>query len=626
MTEPPIVRLLALGPPEVRVDDEAVSLFPKRRAVLIYLVLAASDGVVRRDALLPVFWPEAEEARARNSLNQNLHQLRRTLGDGVILSRGQEELVVGDRLRSDVERFEAHLGTGDLDAALELYRGDFLEGFHVRGAPDFERWMDGMRARLRRRARDAAVELAAEAEESGRLPEAAGRLRRATEIDPAAEEVARERIRLLLAAGDRVAARRAYGRLARRLHTRLGLEPSEATRRVLTEAGVDPGEPRSPPDLVTVPSPARSLASDLTDRARELVRVGRTENAAARELLEQATRLDPTHGPAFAARARATAHWVQLFGGPWEELRSALRAARRALEIDPELPEAHFARAFSLEAAGRASEAVRAYGSLLRLRPEHREAMAHLGRSLRFGGDFAAALRRMRRALRHAGPQPELHHELAIIHHSLGHDDAGEELYHRTLESRPGFRWAEGSWIYWDLVKGRPDRARRRADRMVKREPDGFVGRFAAGDAYLAAEDSEGAIRHYERCYQLDPDSRHSGILRSTRTALGFAHLKGGDAVRGRELLDAAEAEDLRALHAGASYGGLHFDLASIYAARGESDRALTWLIKAYRGGWLQHDLMEVDPLFRSLRGDQEFQEVRRAMERTVDEQRDRIS
>lgn len=51
-----------------------------------------------------------------------------------------------------------------------------------------------------------------------------------------------------------------------------------------------------------------------------------------------------------------------------------------------------------------------------------------------------------------------------------GHEDEGEELYHRTLEEKPGFRWAEGSWIYLDLVKGRPDRARRRADRMVDRE------------------------------------------------------------------------------------------------------------------------------------------------------------
>lgn len=626
MTERSIVRLLALGPPEVRVHDEVLPLYPKRLAVLVYVALAASDGVVRRDALLAAFWPEADESGARNALNQNLHHLRRALGDGAIVSRGQEEVVVGDRLRTDVERFGGHLEAGELDAALALYRGDFLEGFHVRGAPGFERWLDGMRARLRRRARDAAAELAADAEEAGRLPEAAGRLRRAMEIDPAAEGVARELIRLLLAAGDRTAAQRAYRRLARRLHMRLGLRPSEATRRVMREGGLHPEPFRPPPDVVSLPSPTRSLASDLTARAQELLQVGRAENAAARELLEQATRLEATYAPAFAARARATAHWVQLFGGPWEELGSASGAARRALELDPELPEAHFARAFSLEAAGRAPEAVQGYRSLLQLRPGHREAIAHLGRSVMFGGDFAEAHRWMERARREADPRPEIDHELAIIHHTLGHDDAGEEFYRRALEEQPGFRWAEGSWIYFDLVKGRPDRARRRADRMVDREPDGFVGRFAAADARLAAEDFEGAIRHYERCYRLDPDSRHSGILRATRTALGFAHLEGGDPARGQELLDAAEIENRRALRAGASYGGLHYDLASIYAARGESERSLEWLARAYRAGWLQHDLLKVDPIFRSLRNHPEFGDLRRAMEQAVDEQRDRVS
>lgn len=625
MSERSTIRMLALGPPEVRIDHEAIALSPKRLAVLAHLALASPDGVTRRDTLLATFWPESDRSHARNALNQVLHHLRRRLGPGVIQSRGQEELAVGEELRTDVERFVAHLEVGEPDAALHLYRGSFLEGFHIGGAPRFERWLDGMRGELRRRARDAAVTRAAEAEKAGHLAEAAGRLRRALEIDPAGEGVAHDLIRLLLEAGNRAAAQREYRRIARRLHTELGLRPPEKTRRMMAEAGLDPRPFRRAPDIVSVPSPARSLAADLTARARELLQVGRSENRAARELLEQATRLDAGYAPAHAALARATAHWVQLFGGPWEALGSALGAARQALDTQPELPEAHFGRAFSLEAAGRAPEAVRAYRSLLRLRPNDHEAGAHLGRSLLFGGNFAEALRWMEDLHREVGPQAELTHELALIHHNLGHDEEGDELYHRTLGEQPGFRWAEGSWIYFDLVKGRPDRARRRAHRMVDREPDGFVGRFAAGDTRLAAGDFEGAIRHYERCYRLDPDSRHSGILRATRTALGFAHLEGGDVVRGRELLDAAEKEDLRALHAGASYGGLHYDLASIHAARGESEQALDWLRSAYQAGWLQHDLLEVDPVFRSLRNHGEYERIRQAMKGNVEEQRRKV-
>jgi len=33
--------------------------------------------------------------------------------------------------------------------ALDLYRGDLLEGFFIRGAPEFEQWLEDERARLK---------------------------------------------------------------------------------------------------------------------------------------------------------------------------------------------------------------------------------------------------------------------------------------------------------------------------------------------------------------------------------------------------------------------------------------------------------------------------------------------
>lgn len=625
MSERSTIWLLALGAPRVRVDDGPVSLPPKRLAVFVYLALASQGGIVRRDSLLGIFWPESDEERARNALNQVVHHLRRTLGRDVIESRGDQELAVGEGVHTDVGRFEDELAVGDHEAALDLYSGDFLEGFHLVGAPEFERWLDGMQARLRRRARDAAALLAAAAEEAGRLPEAVGKLRRALDIDPSKEALARDLIRLLLAAGDRIAAQREYRRFARQLHTRLGLRPSEATRRMIAEAGLDPDARRPGPDIVSLSSPARRVASDLTDRASDLLEAGRAGNTAGRELLEQALRLDPKYAPAHAAYAQAICHWVQLFGGPWEGVGTALEAARRALELEPELPEAHFARAFSLETGGRSSEAARAYRRLLELRPHHVEGASHLGRNLQFSGDFVGALRWTEDRLQQSGPEPDLKFQLGMVHYCLGHDDEGEEHYRRTLEERPDFRWAQGSWIYFDFVKGRLDRAQHRADRMLETEPGGFIGLFATGDTRLALGDFEGAIRAYERCYGLGPDSRHSGILRATRTALGFAHLEGGDPAHGRALLTAAEREDRRALRAGVEFGGVHYDLASIHAARGEIEQAFSWLERAYRAGWLQHELLRVDPLLDSLRDDERLADIEAAMKRNVRRQRERL-
>ncbi|MHC4610926.1 MAG: hypothetical protein ACYS7M_11335, partial [Planctomycetota bacterium] len=65
---------------------------PKRLALLV--ILAAESGLVRRDRLLPLLWPELSEPRARAALSTSLSYLRRFLGDGVITNRGAQEVGV----------------------------------------------------------------------------------------------------------------------------------------------------------------------------------------------------------------------------------------------------------------------------------------------------------------------------------------------------------------------------------------------------------------------------------------------------------------------------------------------------------------------------------------------------
>lgn len=626
MPEPRTIRLFTLGPPEVRMDDSGVKLSPKLLALLVYLAVASPRGVTRRDTLLATFWPDRDGSRARNALSQALHRLRKELGRRVIENRGQEELVLGGHVRSDVEGFSAHLDAESLDEALELYRGEFLEGFHLSGAPGFERWLDGVRARLRREAREAGLRLASSEERDGRTAEAAGRLRRALEIVPNDEAIARRLIRLHLDAGERAAALRAYRRLARRMDTTLGALPSEETRALLEEAGAVPEVPISAPDVISPPPPARRIACDLTERAEELMEAGAAENSAARELLTQAARFDPGYAPALATSARAIARWVERYGGAREEIAAALDVAQQALKADPELPSAHFARGYSLEVAGRLEDASRAYRTTLEIRGDHLEASAHLGRTLLLIGDFAAALRWSERVVREREPDAETLLDLGLIHHCLGEDDEGRQMYARSLAEAPEMRFAEGSRVYWDFVRERRDRSLRRAQRLAEKDPDGVVASFAAGDAHLVARDFAAAIPFYERCHRANPDTRQMGYMRSTRTALGYAHLRGGDADRGRQLLAEAERDNRAALATGVSYGGFHYDLAAVYAARGENERALDWLERSYRAGWLQHEFLEVDPLMDSVRGDDRYEDVMAAIQQNIRDQRERLS
>src|SRR2546430_3738944 len=113
---------------------------PRRVALLAYLAAATPRRLHRRDSLLALFWPELDQEHARAALRQALHGLRHALGDGVLVTRGDEDIGLdAERIRCDVVEFARAAEVGRLADALDLYRGDLLEGFFIRGAPEFER-------------------------------------------------------------------------------------------------------------------------------------------------------------------------------------------------------------------------------------------------------------------------------------------------------------------------------------------------------------------------------------------------------------------------------------------------------------------------------------------------------
>ena len=93
----------------------------------------------------------------------------------------------------DARRFESLLAKGDLRAALEVYRGDFLDGFFVPGvSQEFEEWVAATRHRLRGRASTAAWTMAADDERNGHASSALHWARRATQLDRDSETGVRD--------------------------------------------------------------------------------------------------------------------------------------------------------------------------------------------------------------------------------------------------------------------------------------------------------------------------------------------------------------------------------------------------------------------------------------------------
>jgi DNA-binding SARP family transcriptional activator len=226
------VRLL--GSVEIRdaagSESDALPRQPKRLGLLSYLATAQPRGFHRRDKLVALFWPEASQEQARHSLSQALHVLRSELGQAAVRGRGDSDVAIDEAsISCDVVEFEQAVEAGEYEEALDLYRGDLLEGLFVREASEFERWLEDERTRLREKASGAAWALAHEHIAADHLVDAERIAQRALLLVATDESEVRRFIQALADAGDRAAAVRFYERFTQRLRAEYEIEPDPVT-------------------------------------------------------------------------------------------------------------------------------------------------------------------------------------------------------------------------------------------------------------------------------------------------------------------------------------------------------------------------------------------------------------
>jgi DNA-binding SARP family transcriptional activator len=197
----------------------------RRRLALLALLAVARDRGMNRDKIQAYLWPESDSERARHGLNQLLYFQRHHLeDDGLIL--GQKTLRLNPALITcDMWDVEDALAEADHEAVATLYRGSFLDGFHMRGSPTFEKWVDQQRSRLEQRCLEAIRALACAAAAHGDARAAASWWRRALEIDPFDSEMVLRLVEASIASGDRAGALQHAQRHVDLLRSELGLAP-----------------------------------------------------------------------------------------------------------------------------------------------------------------------------------------------------------------------------------------------------------------------------------------------------------------------------------------------------------------------------------------------------------------
>jgi serine/threonine-protein kinase len=271
-------RLEALGGLTIVDQSRARVATQPRRLALLALLAAAEFRGLSRAKLQAYLWPESAADSARHGLEQLVYYLRRQVGPDLFL--GPDPLRLNPAvITSDISQFEQALAASRLSEAVSLYRGPFLDGFYLNGAPEFERWVEDERGRLAAACRRGLLQLADKAEAAGRWDEAAGWWRKLVAMDPLSERAALGLMRALVAAGDRTAAlvfARNYATLVTsELAAPVPPEISACIARLGTEASPSTAaplpEPATPLRTLTVPA-SEEGSSSLGAAARQVDR------------------------------------------------------------------------------------------------------------------------------------------------------------------------------------------------------------------------------------------------------------------------------------------------------------------------------------------------------------------
>jgi DNA-binding SARP family transcriptional activator len=231
---------------------------PRRRLLALLALIAGHDAPgISRDKLLAYLWPDKETRHARNSLKQALYSLRQSPGIPLVTCAGGALRLDRRFIQVDLWQFETALEQADEQAAVELYRGPYLDGFYVSGLFEFERWVEAERQRLRHHYADALRVLAERAEWSGNQAGAVEWWRRLTAAEPLCSTAALGLMRALAAAGDSTAAREHARIHAAYVRAELGGPVSEEVVAFANRLRTEPVPRERPPLTATSGSSAR---------------------------------------------------------------------------------------------------------------------------------------------------------------------------------------------------------------------------------------------------------------------------------------------------------------------------------------------------------------------------------
>ena len=226
----------------------------------------------------------------------------------------------------------------------------------------------------------------------------------------------------------------------------------------------------------------------------------------ARQMFNKAIEIDPDYARAYAGVADACSMLYTYFDAREFNLRQADIASRKAMELDPELAEAHVARGLAVSLKKEFAEAEKEFETAMKLDPKLYEAAYWYGRALQSAGRFQEAVKMFERACALRPEDYQAAGFLAQAYGSLGmvaERDAGLrkalKLMEDRLELNPDDARAANLAAAFSARLGDLPKAVEYADRSLGIDPDDPMLLYNVACTYVALNRIEDAMNCLER-------------------------------------------------------------------------------------------------------------------------------
>jgi len=277
---------------------------------------------------------------------------------------------------------------------------------------------------------------------------------------------------------------------------------------------------------------------------------------------EQALKLDPNYALAYCGLADNYAYMGSVVMPEKEAIAKEKEFAQKALELDPELAEAHMSLALTLVADYDWRNGLKEFDRALELNPNLAFAYELQAWTVNGLGRFDEAIAKTRKAV-----------ELDPLN--------------------PFFQMSLSFYQYWARQY---DDAIVQARKTLEMDPNSAISHVLLGLSFLKKGDTAGAIAELEKSKAPDPGAWYQGFL-------GYAYAISGDRAKAEEALRELEQLAKRQYVSPTAF-------ATIYLGLGQKEKCLDSLEKAYEEQDSACWYLKIDQIYDSVRNEPRFQAI----------------